>query len=141
MLLFLRMGKDEKKKDDSFLHDTQMDGKGNAKMTKKDLDEAIASVHMIMDVEVAKELKGKKTEDVDAIKMSIYCHDCRAIVPAGIGKGRKGKMRTVCGTCNSRKISSGRQEALESYYHIKENQARKKEQDENKMKKRGKKVS
>ena len=106
-------------KQDSFLHDTQIEGRSTGgKLPIEFLDEAIESVHMIMNKEVLPDVHGKKTEDIDAIKMALYCHDCNAIVPAGIGKGRKGKMRTVCGSCTSRKISSGRVEALEKFYHI-----------------------
>ena len=109
------------KQQDSFLHDTQLEGRGkgdSGKMPIEFLDEAIGNVHRIMKKDVLEEIKDKPIEELEPVKMAIYCHDCRGIVPPGIGKGFKGQMRTVCGLCNSKKISSGRREALESYYHI-----------------------
>lgn len=108
------------KKQDSFLHDTQREGQGKSdgKLPIEFLDDAVANVHVIMRKDALEDIHGKKTEDIDPIKMAIYCHDCRGIVPPGMGRGYKGKMRTVCGLCNSKKISSGRREALEQYYHI-----------------------
>ena len=112
----------------SFLHETQQEGRGEAAIkTKKDLNEAIETVHMIINPEVVAEIKAQKEEDLPGIKIALYCHDCRMLVPAGVGHGRRGKLRTVCGTCKSKKISSGRKEALESFYHIKENEERNKE--------------
>lgn len=118
----------------SFLHETQREGHGKAEITKKDLDEAIETVHMIINAEAAAEIHKQGVENIPGIKMALYCHDCRMIVAAGVGQGRRGKLRTVCGTCKSKKISSGRKEALESYYHIKENEQRNKER----LEKRGK---
>ena len=112
----------------SFLHETQQEGRAVGGMTiKKDLDEAIGTVHMIRNQDMVTELKATKEEDLPGIKMALYCHDCRMLVAAGVGHGRRGKMRTVCGTCKSKKISSGRKEALESFYHIKENEQKNKE--------------
>ena len=118
--------KDEKNV--SFLHETQQEGRGTSDIkTKKELDEAIETVHMILDPKIVAEIKSHKEEDLPTLKMDIYCHDCRTLVAPGVGQGRKGKMRTVCGSCKSKKISSGRKEALESFYHIKENEQRRKE--------------
>lgn len=112
----------------SFLHETQQEGRGEAAIkTKKDLDEAIETVHMIINPEATASIKAQKEEDLPGIKIALYCHDCRMLVAAGVGHGRRGKMRTVCGTCKSKKISSGRKEALESFYHIKENEQKNKE--------------
>lgn len=111
----------------SFLHETQREGHGTANITKKDLDEAIETVHMIINPEALAEINKQGLENLPGIKMALYCHDCRMIVAAGVGQGRRGKLRTVCGTCKSKKISSGRKEALESFYHIKENEQRNKE--------------
>lgn len=111
----------------SFLHETQREGHGTANITKKDLDEAIETVHMIINSEVVAEINEKGLENIPGMKMALYCHDCRMIVAAGIGQGRRGKLRTVCGNCKSKKISSGRKEALESFYHIKENEQKNKE--------------
>ena len=44
-------------KQDSFLHETQVDGKGKATLEKKDLDQAIAVVSFIINPEAAKELQ------------------------------------------------------------------------------------
>lgn len=110
------------KKDDqapvSFLNEAQLEGKAQGEV-KMDLDEAISVMHKIVSDEDLKEFSQKKDEDWEPIRMAMYCHDCRAIVPPGIsGKGKK--MRTVCGVCKSKKISSGREEALRKYYGLEE---------------------
>ena len=109
------------KKDDqkanSFLDQTQLEGKATGEV-KVDLEQALADVAKILPDAELKDFGKKGDEDWDSIRFAIYCQDCRSIVPAGIGKGHKGKMRTVCGACNSRKIASGREEALKKFYGI-----------------------
>jgi len=112
------------KKDDrvaSFLSDIQKEGKATGKIKLEDFAEAMNNVSVIMNDDIAQAYKDKKEEDWPTATMAIYCHDCRDIVPAGMGKSLRGNPRTVCGSCNSKKISSGRKEALERFYHIEEN--------------------
>jgi len=109
---------DEKKRD-SFLSDIQKDGKAkDGKLPIEDLDAAIANVHVIMDKDVAAQYRNKPEEEWPTLKLAVYSHECREIVPPGMGKGRKGKTRIVCGKTGSKKISMGRKEALEQYYHV-----------------------
>jgi hypothetical protein len=122
------------KKDDriiSFLSDIQKEGKATGKIAIEDFEEALAGVSVIMNKDIAQAYHDKKEEDWPTAKMAIYCHDCCDIVPAGIGKSLRGNPRTVCGICSSKKISSGRPEALESFYHIEEN--KKKREDKAKV--------
>ncbi len=100
----------------SFLNEAQLEGKAQG-VVKMDLDEAISVMHKIISDEDLAVLAEKSDEDWEPLRMAIYCHDCRAIVPPGIS-GHGKRMRTVCGTCNSKKISSGREEALRKYYNV-----------------------
>lgn len=126
------------KKDDrvvSFLSDIQKEGKATGKIKLEDFEKAMNNISVIMDDDVAQAYKDKKEEDWPTAKMAIYCHDCRDIVPAGIGKSLRGNPRTVCGSCNSKKISSGRLEALQKFYHIEENKKKRAEKEAEKAKK------
>ncbi|MCF7812187.1 hypothetical protein K9M59_01130 [Candidatus Gracilibacteria bacterium] len=107
-----------KKDDVSFLDDTQREGKASGKVEVTDLDKAIEAVHIILDKETVQTFREKKEEDLPTAKMVVYCHDCDEIVPAGVGKTLRGKPRTVCGNCKSKKISMGQEEAIRKFYHL-----------------------
>lgn len=106
----------DSKTQDSFLHEAQKSGKSPGQVSV-DIDQAIASVNKIMNQEVAQHLRNTPEENWETSKLAVYCHDCRAIVPAKLSKVR-GTTRAICGTCDSRKISMGRESALEKFYHI-----------------------
>ncbi|MCK5460855.1 hypothetical protein KAI58_02630 [Candidatus Gracilibacteria bacterium] len=105
------------KKDDSFLNEAQQFGKASGKMEIENLDTAIKDVNKILIKEAADEVHKKKEEDLLGIRLAIYCHDCRAIVPPEL-RQRGRRMRKVCGNCGSVKISAGREAALNSFYHL-----------------------
>ncbi len=102
----------------SFLHEAQQAGRASGKLEIDNLDEAIGAITHIIDEDVATQYKETEEEAWPRATMTVYCHDCRAIVPAGIGKTLRGNARTVCGNCHSKKISMGREEALRSFYHL-----------------------
>jgi len=102
----------------SFLHEAQKIGKAPEKINIDNLEDAIKNICNILNDEDLENFNKIPAEKWDPIIMSIYCHDCHAIVPAGIGKTFRGKSRPVCGICHSKKISSGRKEALEKFYHV-----------------------
>lgn len=114
------MTKDDKKPQ-SFLHEAQRLGKGGGEGEIKidDLDKAVADISRITKPEGLETVKSMKPEDLPTSVLSIYCHDCRAIVPARLKQVRR-KHRKVCGTCGSVKISAGKEEALIKFYHIEE---------------------
>jgi len=105
---------------ESFLNENQIEGKLSDKnqMNIKSLDEALSTVSKITVDEATKFFKDHKEGEWPTCKMSIYCHDCRDIVSPGIGHTKRGNPRTICGTCKSKKISMGRDEALKKYYHL-----------------------
>lgn len=111
---------DDTNKNESFLDENQMEGKLSEKnkIEIKSLEEAINSISKIMIDDAVDFFKKTKEEEWPTCKMSIYCHDCRDIVPAGIGHTKRGNPRTICGTCKSKKISIGKEEALKKYYHL-----------------------
>ncbi len=119
------------KKDNSFLAETQQEGRASGKVKISDLDAAINSVNAIMHEDVAKSVRDTKEEELPTTKIVVYCHDCRELVPAGFGKTLRGNARTICGTCNSKKISMGREEALTRFYHLND---RKKDEPKKKIK-------
>lgn len=100
----------------TFLHEVQQSGKSPGEISV-DIDQAIASVHEIMNKDIAEKLKNTPETEWDTLKLAVYCHDCRAIVPAKLSKVRR-QTRAICGTCHSRKISMGRENALEKFYHL-----------------------
>lgn len=102
----------------SFLHEAQQAGRASDKVEIGNLDQAIAGVTHILNDDVAAQYRDTDETSWPTSQMAVYCHDCRSIVPAGVGKTLRGNPRTVCGECHSKKISMGRQEALEKYYHI-----------------------
>ena len=127
---------DTNKQNDSFLIDGQKEGKATGKIKLEDFADALEGISVIMNEDAAVAYRDKKEEEWPTVKMAIYCHDCRDIVPAGIGKSLRGNPRTVCGTCKSKKISSGRQEALEKFYHIEENKKKREDRAREKSEKK-----
>lgn len=105
------------KKDDSFLNEAQKFGQASGKMDIENLDMAIQDVNKILIKDSAKAVREKKEDDLPGVRLAIYCHDCRAIVPPAV-RQRGRRMRKVCGTCGSVKISAGREEALKTFYHL-----------------------
>jgi len=112
---------DTKQTKDSFLDETQQEGRASSKMEISDLDQAIANVNVILDDAVVEKFRKTKEEDLPTAKMMVYCHDCKGVVPAGIGKTLRGNARTICGTCKSKKISMGTESALKKFYHLDDN--------------------
>ena len=104
----------------SFLDETQKEGKATGKIELKDLDKAMEDVPKILNEDVAEFYRNTPEEDWPTCKMAIYSHDARAIVPAGIGRTVRGKERIVCGVTGSKKIARGREDALRKFYHVKE---------------------
>lgn len=117
----------DKKTSDSFLHEIQREGHASGKVEIGDLDKAIEAMTHVLDKDAAEFYRQKPEDDWPTAKMVIYCHDCRAIVTPGVGKTLRGKPRTVCGECTSKKISMGREEALEKFYHLKDRAKKEKE--------------
>ena len=107
-------------KNESFLNENQLEGKLSDKnnMDIKSLDEAIETVSQITVVEAVDFFKNNKEDQWPTCKMSIYCHDCRDLVSPGIGHTKRGNPRTICGVCQSKKISMGREDALKKFYHL-----------------------
>jgi len=111
------MTKDETKTQ-SFLHEAQQLGKAGEEMIQiDDLDKAVADISRITQPEGLEMVKSTRVEELPTSVLAIYCHDCRAIVPAQIKQVRR-KHRKVCGTCGSVKISAGKEEALIKFYHL-----------------------
>ena len=110
---------DDQAKADSFLNEFQLEGKGSGdgKIALENWEEAMDGVNKIVTPETAEAFSKIDWETVPRHRMAIYCHDCRAIVPAELKTfGRR--TREVCGTCRSKKISKGREDALKAYYHL-----------------------
>jgi len=103
----------------SFLHEAQKFGKAGEKVEIANLDSAISEVCDVLNKEAAEFYQKESEENWPTSPLRIYCHDCRNLVPAGIGKTLRGRPRAVCGMCNSKKISSGREDALIKFYHVK----------------------
>ncbi len=102
----------------SFLHEVQKFGKAGEKTEISNLDDAISEVCDVLNREAVEFYKKESQENWPKSPLKIYCHDCRQLVPAGIGKTLRGRPRAVCGSCHSKKISSGREDALVKFYHI-----------------------
>lgn len=107
---------------ESFLTDDQLEGQANAKQREEvaylSLDDAIARVSQIRNEEAVELFSSTEHEAWPTSALCIYCHDCYAIVPAGVGQTLRGNPRTVCGTCASKKISSGSEKGLVGFYHL-----------------------
>lgn len=102
----------------SFLHEAQQAGRASGKLEINDLDSALAAITHVIDEEAATQYRETEEASWPQTTMAVYCHDCRDIVPAGIGKTLRGNARTVCGNCHSKKISMGREDALRRFYHL-----------------------
>ncbi len=105
-------------KRDSFLAEAQREGRASGKMEIINLDQAISQANIILDEAVVEKFRKTKEEDIPTVKMAVYCHDCGSVVPAGIGKTLRGNPRTVCGSCKSKKVSLGTEDALRRFYHL-----------------------
>lgn len=105
--------------DSSFLTEDQLEGKAKGEINIDDLNEAIENVSHILNDEAAQVYKTEAEEKWPTCKISVYNHELKQIVPAGIGQTLRGNPRTVCGLTGSKKISIGREDALRSYYNIK----------------------
>ena len=101
----------------SFLHEFQLEGKGSGKIALENWEESMDGVNKIITPEKLAEFRSIDWENPPQIRMATYCHDCDKIVPPEFKKVR-GRHRAVCGLCHSKKISSGREEALKRFYHI-----------------------
>ncbi|MCF7906029.1 hypothetical protein K9L63_02470 [Candidatus Gracilibacteria bacterium] len=121
---------DDKNSRNSFLAEAQQEGRASGKVEITDLDQAIAQANVILDEAVVSKFRTTEEENLPTVKITVYCHDCRQVVPAGIGKTLRGNPRTVCGTCKSKKVSMGTEEALCRFYHLDKEQ--KKEEKERK---------
>jgi len=104
--------------DQSFLSSIQKFGKASEKPNSIDLDEAIASISVVLSPEITQKFRKKSDDELPTLELKVYCQDCRKIVPPGIGKTIRGRDRIVCGKCKSRKIARGREDALKKFYHI-----------------------
>ncbi len=104
------------KDQNSFLHEAQKFGKASEEVDTSKLDEAIDSVHVILNENAVKLYHETPEEKWPTSKLIIYCLDCRAPVPAKIVQVRR-KSRAVCGICKSKKIAMGNEEGLKKYYH------------------------
>jgi len=104
---------------DSFLNEFQLEGKAanDGKIALEDWEDSMDGVNKIVTPETREAYKNIDWETVPRHNMAIYCHDCRAIVPAELKTfGRR--TREVCGQCRSKKISKGREDALKLFYHL-----------------------
>ena len=104
---------------DSFLHEFQLEGKANAKIALGDWEKALNELSKIRVDEASSALKATDPEDWPTVRMATYCHDCRLVVAPELKTFGK-RTRPVCGMCGSKKISTGREEALKAYYHLDE---------------------
>ena len=110
---------DDKAKADSFLNEFQLEGKGSegGKIALEDWEDSMDGVNKIVTPEAMEAFGKIDWETVPRHRMALYCHDCRAIVPAELKTfGRR--TREVCGQCRSKKISKGREDALKVFYHL-----------------------
>lgn len=109
----------DKTKADSFLNEFQLEGKGggDGKIALEDWADSMDGVNKIVTPETRAAYKNVDWDNIPRHNMALYCHDCRAIVPAELKTfGRR--TREVCGQCRSKKISKGREDALKVFYHL-----------------------
>ncbi len=111
---------------ESFLNELQIEGQAKAGQENEfmSLDDAIAQMCHIKNEEAIAHFKATPEADWETAQMRLYCHDCRKVVNAGVGKTLRGNPRTVCGECKSKKVSSGTFEALKRFYHLNEEGAK-----------------
>ncbi len=102
----------------SFLHEAQQAGRASGKLEIDNLDAAIAAITHVIDENAVSQYKETEEDSWPKATMAVFCHDCRDIVPAGMGKTLRGNSRSICGNCHSKKISMGRESALRSFYHL-----------------------
>ncbi len=103
----------------SFLHEFQLEGKGTGKIALENWEDSMDGVNKILTPEVLEAYRKTDWENLPRVNMATYCHDCNAIVPPELKEVRR-KLRPVCGICGSKKISSGREDALKRFYHLEE---------------------
>lgn len=118
---------EQAEKTQSFLNEAQLAGKATGKVELKNVEDAMKEMTHILNKDVAKMYKEKDEKDWPTSIIALYCHDCRAIVPAGQGKTMRGKPRLVCGECKSKKVSKGREEVLRRHYHLEDKKDEKKD--------------
>lgn len=104
---------------DSFLHEFQLEGKASGKIALGDWEKALDELTKIRVNEASEALKATDPGDWPTVRMATYCHDCRLVVAPELKTFGK-RTRPVCGLCGSKKISSGREEALKDFYHLDE---------------------
>lgn len=110
----------------SFLHEFQLEGKAQGgKIAMENWEDAMNDLTHIKNDVAADQLRKIDYENWPKIKMATYCHDCDKIVIPEMKEFRRGRSkktfdRLVCGECGSKKISSGREEALRQFYHLQE---------------------
>ena len=102
---------------DSFLNEVQRLGKASGNIPISDMDTAINGVHEIINKTAQEHFHNTPEDQWETLTLDVYCLDCRAIVPPLIKKVRN-RNRTVCGTCESKKISMGRAAAFKKFYHL-----------------------
>lgn len=103
----------------SFLHEFQLEGKASGKIALGDWETALNELTKIRVDEASAALKATDPENWPTARLATYCLDCRLIVPPEI-KSFGRRTRAVCGLCGSKKISTGREEALRGFYHLDE---------------------
>lgn len=109
----------DKNKADSFLNEFQLEGKNSeaGKIALEDWEKSMDGVNKIVSLETRAAFQNIDWENTPRHRLALYCHDCRAIVPAELKTfGRR--TREVCGQCRSKKISKGREDALKSFYRL-----------------------
>lgn len=113
------MNSKDKTQANSFLNEFQLEGKSaeGGKIALENWEESMDGVNKIVTPETRDTFKSVNWENVPRHTLALYCHDCRAIVPAELKTFGK-RTREVCGECGSKKISKGREEALKVFYHL-----------------------
>ncbi len=112
------------KKNDSFLNEFQLEGKSKVSHTGKfameDWESALEITTKIATPERRENFHNVDWNTAEPTKMSSYCMDCRKIVTPELKTLRKGRVKKICSVCKSYKVASGREEALQKFYHIDE---------------------
>lgn len=116
----------DKKEPQSFLHEFQLEGKGSGKIALENWEDSMDGVNKILTPEAIEAYKKTDWDNLPRLNMATFCQDCNQIVPPELKEFRRGKIRAVCGKCGSKKIASGREEALRKFYHIEEKEEKEK---------------